>query len=444
VKTTADKTESCQVVLNIEVEPEELEDSMEQAYRRLVSKTAVPGFRKGKAPRHLLERYLGRSALLDEALDRLLPKLYEQALREQGIEAIAQPQFEITQLDPVIFKVTVPTRPTVELGDYRELRIAPEPVEITEEQVDEVLDRLRHVHATWLPVERAAQLGDLVAIDVEGRIGDKTVLSEKGRWYQLLPDSPLPVPGFAEKLEGMGKDEEREFTLSIPSEHPDTEVAGKECLFKVLVSEVKEEHLPELDDAFAKSLGPEIENMELFRERIAADLKASRESRAKMELEEKIIDAIAAMSHIEYPAVLAERELERLVATRRERLGGQKGLEAQLKLRGKTEEEFRNELQPVAERLVLRSLILDKVSESESIEVSDAEVDAEIERLSAGENGEQVRQFFSSPLARNSLKGELLTRKAMAHLVQTATKAATEEIDEVQTATEAATEEIDE
>ncbi len=426
MKTTAEKTESCQVVLNIEVEPEELESSLEQAYRRLVAKTAVPGFRKGKAPRHLLERFLGRGALLDEALDRLLPKLYEQALTEQGIEAIAQPQFEITQLDPVIFKVTVPTRPTVELGDYRELKIAPEPVAITEEQIEEALDKLRHLQVVWLPVERAAHLGDLVAIDVEGRVGDKTVLSEKGRWYHLLPNSPFPVPGFAEKLEGMAKGEEREFTLAIPADHPDTEVAGKECLFQVLVSEVKEEHLPELDDAFAKSLGQGIESMELLRERVAADLKASRESRARIELEEKIIDALAGMSHIEYPPVLAERELERLVATQREQLGGQRGLEAQLKLRGKTEDEFRNELRPVAEKLILRSLILDKVSEVENIEVSDAELDAEVERLSAGEGGERVRQFFSSPLARDSLKRDLIMRKTMERLVQMATAAPTE------------------
>jgi trigger factor len=430
VKATAEKIERCQVVLNIEVEPEELESSLEQAYRRLVSKTTVPGFRRGKAPRHLLERHLGRGALLDEALDRLLPRLYEQALTEQGIEAVAPPQFEIAQLDPVIFKVTVPTRPAVELGDYHGLKIAPEPAEVTEEQIEEVLDRLRHLHATWLPVERAAHLGDLVAIDVEGRVGDKTVLSEKGRWYHLLPNSPLPLPGFAEKLDGLGKGEEREFTLCIPADHPDTEVAGKECLFKVLASEVKEEHLPELDDAFAKSLGQGVESMELLRERVAADLKASGESRARMELEEKIIDALAAISHIEYPAVLAERELERLVAAQRAQFGGQTGLAAQLKLRGKTEDEFRNELRPVAERFVLRSLILDKVSEAENIEVSDAEVDAEVERLSAGESGERMRQLLSSPLARDPLKRELLVKKAMARLVEIATAAAREEIDQ--------------
>jgi trigger factor len=429
VKATAEKVESCQVVLNIEVEPEELESSLEQAYRRLVSKTNVPGFRRGKAPRQLLERHLGRGALLDEALDRLLPKLYEQALSEQGIEAIAQPQFEITQLDPVIFKVTVPTRPTVELGDYRQLEIAPEPVEITAEQIEEALDRIRHLHAVWLPVEREAHLGDLVAIDVQGRVGDKTVLNEKGRWYQLSANSPFPVPGFAEKLEGVAKGEEREFTLSIPSDHPDAGVAGKECLFKVVASEVKEEHLPELDDDFAKSLGQEIESMELLRERVAADLKASRESQARIELEEKIIDALAAMSHIEYPTVLVERELERLVAAQREQFGGQVGLEAQLKLRGKTEDEFRNELRPVAEKFVLRSLILDKVSEVENIEVSDDEIDAEVERFSAGESGERVRQLFSSPIARNSLKRDLIMRKAMARLVQIATGAEMEGTD---------------
>lgn len=429
MKVTAEKIEGCQVELDIEVEPEELESSLAQAYRRLVSRVNVPGFRKGKAPRQLLERYLGQGALLDEALDHLLPKLYEQALREQGIEAIAQPQVEVTQFDPVAFKVIVPTRPVVELGDYRQLKSTPEPVEISEQQIDEVMQRLRHLHALWQPVERPAHSGDLVAIDVEGRIGGEMVLSEKGRWYHLSPGSPLPAPGFAESLDGMGKGEEKEFSLSFPSDHPDPELAGRECLFEVSVLEVKEEHLPELDDEFAKSLGQGIESIELLRERVAADLKMSRESRARMEFEDGIIDSVAALSHLEYPSVLVERELERLVATQRQQLGGQKSLEDHLKLRGKTEDEFRNELRPVAEKLVVRSLILDKVCEVENIEISDAEVDAEVERLAlgAGENSDRVRGFFSLPLSRDSLKKDLLRRKTMEHLIQITTAAPSEE-----------------
>ncbi len=421
VKTTAESIEGCQVILNIEVEPEELENSLNQAYRRLVFKVAIPGFRKGKAPRYVMERYLGRDALLDEALERLFPQLYEKALEEQGIEAIAQPQVELTQRDPVAFKITVPTRPVVELGDYRQLRLSSGAVEVGEEEINEVLQRLQHLNALWQPVERAVRPNDLVAIDIEGRVDDKIVLSEKGQGFHLTPGSLIPVPGFVEKLEGMEKGEEREFALTIPSDYANPELAAKECHFKVSVSEIKEEQLPELNDEFAQSLVQE--SLELLREKISADLRARKEAEARGDLEEKVIDAVVAMSHIEYPPILVEQEQEHLLSAYRERLGGERGMQDYLKLAGKGEEEFRDELRARAERAVIRSLILDKVREVENIEVGDPEVDAEVEGLAlgAGENGDRVRELFSTPSSRDSLRGELAMKKTMERLIQIAT-----------------------
>ena len=287
-----------------------------------------------------------------------------------------------------------------------------EPVEVGEEQIDEVLQQLRRMHSRWESVARPAQLGDVVAIDVEGRVDDRTVINEKSRWYHLSPGSPLPAPGFAEKLQGMEKGQEREFTLAIPEDYPDPEITGQECQFRVSVAEVKEEHLPDLDDELAKSLVQGVDGVDSLREKVAADLKVSREARARQDLEDKIIDAVADMSRIEYPSVLVHDELERLMAAQREQLGGASSFQDQLKLRGQSEDEFVRELHPLAERRVLRSLILDKVAEAEGIEANDAEVDAEIERLASGENAERVRQVLSSPQARDSLKRGLLSRFA--------------------------------
>ncbi len=423
MKATAERIEGCQVVLNVEVDPEELESSLAQAYHHLASRVNIPGFRKGKAPRHVVERHLGREALLDEALEHLIPELYARAIAEQEIEPIAPPQVELAQLDPVTFKATIPVSPTVELGDYQNLRLTQQTVEVSEQQIDEVLEQFRRIHARWEPVDRSAQLGDLLAIDVEGRVGERTVVSDKGRWYHMAPSSPLPIPGFAERLQGMEKGQEQEFTLAIPEDNPDPELAGKECQFQVSVSEVKEEHLPDLDDELARTVGQEVDSVEALRQKAAVDLKASAEARARWDLEDESIDAVAAMSRIEYPAILVSTELERLMEAQRERVGGASGLQDQLKLRGQSEDEFREGLRPLAEKRVLRSLVLDKVSEVEAIEVSDGEVDAEIERLASGESAERVRQLFSSPAARDSLKRELLSKKAMERLVQIATPA---------------------
>lgn len=421
MKATAERIKGCEAVLNIEVESEELETALDQAYRRLVSKVTISGFRKGKAPRPLLERYLGREALLNEALEHLLPELYEQAIKEQGLEPFAPPQLELIQLDPVVFKATIPTPPIVELGDYHRLKLTAEKVETTEEQIDNSLQQLRHLYAVWQPVARPVRLDDLVTIDVEGYVAAEKVFSEKGRRYHLLPESPLPAPGFAEGLQGLNEGEEREFTLTFSPDHPNAELAAKECLFKVSVSEIKEEELPALDDEFAKSLGQGLETLDSLRQRVAAELKAAGEAEARRRLEKEVVDAVVSLTHVEYPPILAQQELERLLTEHRQQLG-EKGLEDYLKLSGKTEEDLRSELQPIAERIVIRSLVLDKVREAENIEVSDAEVEQLALDADRGSS-----QSFSSPQARDLLKRELLIRKTIERLVQIATATPAEE-----------------
>jgi trigger factor len=168
MKATAERIEASRVILNIEADNEEMERSMEKAYRRLVARTTVPGFRKGKAPRPMLERYLGREALVEEATNLLIMETYDQAIEENNVEAIAQPQVEVIRIEPLAFKATVPVRPTIELGDYHEIKFIPEAVEVIEEEVNAAIERIRYIQATWEPVEREARSGDLLNIDVEG------------------------------------------------------------------------------------------------------------------------------------------------------------------------------------------------------------------------------------------------------------------------------------
>ena len=362
MKLSSERIENSQVVLNIEAEPEEVELALEEAYRHLAKSTDIPGFRRGKAPRAMLERYFGREVLLEEAMEHLVPQLLGRALEEQGIDAIAEPEIEITQNDPLIFKSTVSVRPTVELGDYRQIRVDPEPVEVVDEEVDKAMEQIRYQQAPWQPAERPVQFGDLVTINVEGSVDDKPALDRKELQYQVLKESPFPVPGFWEQLEGLEKGQEKEFTLSFPDDYELNQFAGKECQFKVLVSEIKEKSLPELDDEFAKSLGQGFETLESLHQRVASNLKAMAEESEKRRLEEKAIEALVEQSKVDFPPVLVEHEIDRLIRER------EASLEGRIQDRGKSVEELKEALRPLAVNRITHALILGKVAEEEKIE----------------------------------------------------------------------------
>lgn len=416
MKVSSERIENSQVVLKVEAEPEEVERSLEEAYRHLVKRADVPGFRRGKAPRAMLERYLGKEALLGEAVERLVPQLYSRAVEEQGIDAIAQPEIEITQTDPVIFKATVPLRPTVELGNYREIRVDPEPVEVAEEEMEKAIEQVRYQHAPWQPVERPIQFGDLVTIDVKGSLEDGSLLDRKDLQYQVLKALPFPVPGFSEQLEGLDKGEEKEFTISFPADYEISHLAGKEYLFRVVVSEIKEQKLPEVNDEFAKSVGEGFEDLESLRQRIASALKALAEEKERRRFEEKVIDAVVELSKVDFPPVLVEREIDRLIRET------EASLEEGIRSRGRSEEELREELRPLATRRATIYLVLGKMAEEERIEVAEAEIEEEVEAIaqSAGERGEEIRRMFNSTTARQSLKEVLLTRKTVKRLMEIA------------------------
>ncbi len=421
MKVSTEPIENSQVALNVEMEAPEVDKYLEKAYNRLVGKVSVPGFRKGKTPRAILERHIGKDALLEEALELLVPEVYEEALQSQEIDAIARPQIELVQTEPVIFKAIVPLRPTVKLGDYGKISIESEPVEIKDEEVEATIEQLRQQHAVLLPVDRPVQFGDTVTIDIEGEGEGKSFPIRKDLVYEVVKDARLPLPGFAEKLEGMGKDEERSFQLSYPPDYEMKELAGHEHSFKVTATEVKEKELPEINDEFAKSLGSE--DLASLREQIASNLKTRAEDRARLELEQKAVDAAVELSEMEYPPVLVDREIDRLLNEETRGFAeGIAGLENYLKSLDKTMDGHREELRLIADRRVVRSLVLERIAEAEKIEVDTSEIDEEIDKMvkDAGEKAEEVRNLFGLPQARESIKQSLITRKTVGRLVQIA------------------------
>ncbi len=424
MKVTRDKTENSQAFLTIEMEPPEVEESLEAAYRRLVKKTNVPGFRKGKASRAMLERYIGRENLLEDALNSLIPRACEDALKEQEIEAFARPTIEITQTEPLIFKATVPLAPTVNLGDYHSLRLKPEPVASTKKDVVSVIERLRHQQATWEPVEREIGFNDLAVFDIESAVSDKPFINQKGAQYQVTENYPAPLPGFSEQLVGLKRDEEKEFALQTPKDYPDKELADKEARFKVRVSEVKQERLPELNDEFAKGIDPKFKTLNSLRKQVADNLKLRAEEKAKRDFEEKVIDAVVNLSTVEFPPILVEMETSRLLdqQSRHWRESG-RSLDEYLASINKTEEELREELRPAALERVTRSLVLGKISEQEKIKVRDSEIDSEIEEMIKGateDKKDEFKKLLNTPQSRESIEQLLVSRKNIQQLVDIA------------------------
>jgi len=424
MKVTREKTEDRQAFLTVEMESTELEEALERAYHRLVKKTDIPGFRRGKAPRAMLESYIGRESLLKEALNSLIPDACDNAIKEQGIKALTHPNVEIIQTEPLVFKVVVPLLPEIRLGDYRQIRMSPEPVDVTEDNINSVVDRIRHEQANWEPVERPVEFNDMVVIDIDGVADDKALINRKGTEYHVRKDQNLPLPGFAEQIVGMKRDEEKEFQLHIPEDFPKKEVADKQAIFKIKVNEIKQEKLPELNDDFARGVDEGFESMDKLREFISDGLKKTAEERAESEMRERIIQMAVDQAETEFPPLLVEVEIDKLLEQqlRRWQASG-RDLDEYLSNINKTEQQLRDELRPAATKRVVRSLVLGKISQEEHVKVDKSEVDVEIDNMlkdTAPERVDDLKKFLNTPESRRSIMDVLVGRKTVERLADIA------------------------
>jgi trigger factor len=421
VKVTKESVTPTEVTLSIEMGSEDEDPFIDRSYRRTVNRIQIPGFRRGKAPRSIVESYLGRTALLQEALEFMIPETLDKALKDEDLQAFAEPQVELLEIEPVSFKAVVPLEPLVELGDYRSIQVQREPAEITETQVDEVIERLRRESAPWEPVDRPAQFGDLLNLDVKGTIDEEEVANDQGVDYIPQENNVLPFPGFSSYLEGMTEAQEKDFTLTIPEDYPRPQYAGKECQFHVKVLSVKQRQLPELDDEFAKGVGEGYDSLEALHNHVKERLTEEAETAATQELEEKSLEELLNKASIQASQMLYQRELEMIHQERERALRNQRlDMDTYLSFIGKTEEEFQEEMRPRAEERLTRYLVLRKLAQEEGIEVSSEEVQEEVDSMvsSAGEAATQLRRVLSSENARENIRVTLLNRKVIKRLVE--------------------------
>ena len=323
VKVTKEAVTSIVVTLNIEMDSADEDPFIDRSYRRSVGRMQIPGFRKGKAPRSIVERYVGRAALLQEALEFMIPETLDQVLKDENLQAFVEPQIEVIDIEPVSFKAVVPLEPVVELGDYHSIRIDYDTVEISEEQVDDVINRLQQESAPWEPMERPVQFGDLLNLQVQGTIDGEEVVNDQGVDYIPQVENVLPFPGFAVYLEGMTEGQEKDFTLAIPEDYPRPQFAGKECLFHVAVLSIKEKKLAELDDEFAKGVRDGYDSLDDLRGDIRQRLTADGESSSLRQLEQSSLEELLKISSVQASSLVYERELEMMRDDRERAIRGQ-------------------------------------------------------------------------------------------------------------------------
>jgi trigger factor len=421
LKVTKDESAARQVTLTVALDSEDLEPFLDRAFRRNRSRVSIPGFRPGKAPRRIVEAFLGREALVRDSLDYIVQESLDKAISDEGLDIFGQPDVEVVDVDPVSFKATVPLEPVVQLGDLQQIDVTRETVEVTEEQVNKVLESLQYNAAPWEPVERPVQFGDLVSLDVDGTIGGRQVANDRGVDFLPDQDNPYPFPGFSIYLEGLSEGQSKQFALKVPEDYQDESIAGQDCTFDIKVLQIKAKNLPDLDDEFAKGVEEGYESLEALNASVRENLTEESNRMADREFQEKALDKVVSGASVEVSDTTTEREIDHILEEQaRSQQGRDASVEDYLRNLGKSVEESREELRASAQERLSRYLVIRKLAQDEKLEVLPEEVDSEVDRLtsSAGAGSEAILRAFSSEEARSSLRNVLLTRKVLERLTE--------------------------
>ncbi|TME35494.1 MAG: trigger factor [Chloroflexi bacterium] len=412
------------VALEIEVPSPEVDRHFATAYSHLAERTRVPGFRPGKAPRHLIDRYAGRASVVAEAIDHLVAASYDAALDQTDLIPIDQPDVQIeagqvTEGSPVTFTATVSVRPEVALGDYYDYAFDIERKPVTDDDVDAVLTEMREGQATLRPIDgRAAQDGDVAAVKFTGTIDGKPFEGGSADRLPLVIGEGRMIAGWEEQLVGMGIGEAKEFDVTFPDDYRVEEVRGKLAHFEVELLDLRERILPQLDDEFAKAVG-EVESLEALRAEIRDALEKRGEAEARHLFGDRIIDYATANSSVELPEVMIANEVEIMRDELRARLAQQRiGLDQYLALAKQSPEELLAELRDPASRRVKTLLVLSAIAEREGIDATDAEIDAEAaDQLSRYGDEPKLREYLGSRRGRSYLRMTLRNQKLVEHLI---------------------------
>lgn len=423
-----EKIDSNKVSMEIEVNQEIVNEGLKKAYLKVVKKVSVPGFRKGKVPRSVLEAKFGPEVLYEEALEILIPKAYDDAVKEEELSPINQPQFDLVQMEkgkPLIFKAVVEVKPEVILPEYKGVKIEKKVKEVTDAEVDRYLENLQKQHARLVAVEDenvSAEKGDMVVMDFKGYVDGELFPGGEAEGHSLELGSNSFIPGFEDQLVGVKNGEEREVKVTFPEDYREESLAGKEALFEIIVKEIKRKETPELNDDFAQEVS-DFDTLEEFKVETKNKLKESEESRALKEMEDQLIQKISKDVEVEVPKVLVEREQDRIVSEMEHFLRMQgMTMEQYTQLTQKTAADMREENKEEAEKRVKANLTLDAIIEKEGITAEEDEVNDRVKKFAEGYNQdpEKVKEMFATQGRLGVIEDEVKFRKAIDFVVKEA------------------------
>lgn len=380
-----EKMEKNMAKLTIEVSAEELDKAMQNAYLKARGKISIPGFRKGKAPRKMIEQMYGKGIFLEDAANALIPEHYSKALEECDLEIVSQPEIDVTQAEPgkaFIFTAEVAVKPEVTLGEYKGVEVPKSETEVTDEDIDVEIKKEQEKNSRTVTVEdRGAENGDITTIDFEGFVDGVAFEGGKGTDYPLTLGSGSFIPGFEDQLVGAKAGDHVEVNVTFPEEYQAAELAGKAAVFQCDVKKVETKELPELDDDFAQDVS-EFDTLAEYREDVKKNLTEKKEKEARAAKENAAVDKAIENAEMEIPDAMLNTQVRQMMNDFASRMQSQ-GLtmEQYFQFTGMTAEKMQEEMKPQALKRIQTRLVLEKIAETENIEVSEDEVNEEISKM---------------------------------------------------------------
>lgn len=418
-----EKLEGNMAKLTIEVPTEDFEAAVEKAYQKSKNKINIPGFRKGKAPRKMIEQMYGKEIFFEDAANFAIPTAYAKAVDECTEEIVSQPKIDIEQAEagkPFIFTAEVALKPEVTLGTYKGVEVEKTDASVTDEEVDAAIERERESNARTVSVEdRAVQDGDLTVLDFEGFVDGEAFEGGKGENYPLTIGSNTFIPGFEEQLIGAEIDKEVEVNVTFPEDYQAQELAGKPAVFKCTIKEIKEKQLPDLDDEFAGEVS-EFETLAEYKEDVRKNLEEKKAEEAKLEKEDKVVDAIIADAKMDIPEAMLETQQRQMAEDFAQRIQMQGlSLDQYFQFTGLTRAAFLEQLKPQAEKRIQSRLVLEAVAKAENIEASDEEYDEEIKKMADAYKMdiEEINDMMGA-YEKKSVREDICIRKAADFVVE--------------------------
>ncbi len=420
-----EKLEKNMAKLTIEVSAEELDKAIESAYQKNKNRISLPGFRKGKAPRKMIEQMYGKEVFYEDAANELIPEAYEKALEECNEEIVSSPKIEVTQIEagkPFIFTAEVALKPEVTLGKYKGVKVDKIEIEVSDAEVDAAVERERENNARTITVEdRAVKDGDMTVIDFEGFVDDVAFEGGKGENYPLTIGSGAFIPGFEEALIGAKLNEETDVKVTFPEDYQASELAGKPAVFKCTVKEIKEKQLPELDDEFASEVS-EFDTMAEYKEDVKKNLIAKKEADAKNAKEDAVIDAIIADAQMEIPDAMLETQQRQMIEEFAQRLRSQGlSLDQYMQFTGLTPAAMMEQVKPQTLRKIQSRLVLEAVAAAENITASEEDFDEEVKFMGDAYqmDADKVRELLAED-GRKQVMEDICVKKAVEFVVENA------------------------